>query len=135
MARVLGLDLGDRKTGVALSDPDGRMAFPHSVIRGDPVPQVQALVREHGIRTVIVGRPLGLTGAATQQTELTDRTVQRLSVVLGDGVEIIRVDERLSSRRVQSERAVLGLSRRTRRESDDAEAAALLLADYLTPPA
>lgn len=132
MPRTLALDLGDRKTGVAVTDPAGTMALPHSILRGDPVPQVLALVAELGVGTVVVGRPRALSGAETDQTATVDRTVVRLRAALGDAHPVVLVDERLSSRQVQSERAAIGASRRARRSDDDAEAATLLLADYLT---
>jgi len=67
MGRVLGVDLGSRRIGLALSDPTGRVATPHAVIErsGDPVVdrrKILAHAREAGASRVVVGLPLSLSG-------------------------------------------------------------------------
>ncbi len=130
MGRVLALDLGARKTGVAVSDPGRTIALPHSVLRGDPIPQVVLLVEELDVELVVVGLPRGLSGADTDQTRIVRATTARLTAALDIPVEF--VDERLTTRQVQHERAGMKLSRTARRSDDDAEAAALLLQGVLS---
>ena len=126
MARILGLDLGERRTGVALTDPAGMIALPRAVLLGDPVPQVAELVRAEGVERVVVGDPLSLSGGETAQTRAARATVERLRAALSVPVEMI--DERLTSVEASRARRDAGLRGGG---SVDAEAAALLLAAYL----
>jgi len=131
--RVLALDLGARRIGVALSDPGGVIAQPHGVIerRGlrETLEHVAALVAAHGVARVVVGEPLTLAGHAGRQAAAAARFVRALQARVPVPVE--RVDERLST--AAAERALLagGASRARRRATRDAVAAALILQTYL----
>lgn len=129
MGRLLALDLGERKTGVALSDPLRRIAVPHAVLRGDPVPAVAALVAEFAVEQVLVGEPRTPRGEATEQTARVLRTVERLRAALS--VPVLLVDERYSSLRAQELRREIGAAKHDRESPDDAEAAAVILRAYL----
>lgn len=131
--RVLALDVGERRIGIAVSDPSGVVAQPAEVIerKGWEVDlgRIAALVQATGARRVIVGYPLTLAGEQGRQAEYVDRFIARLRRVLD--VEVVTMDERLTT--VAAERALLegDVSRRRRREVRDAVAAALLLQTYL----
>jgi putative Holliday junction resolvase len=102
VARVLALDYGSARCGVALSDPTGTLASPLPVVerpgtrRG--IGAVLGLVREHGVRTVVVGLPLGLSGEDTDQTRETRAWAERLRERLGGRVEVVLEDERFTTR-------------------------------------
>lgn len=133
MTRTLALDVGERRIGVALSDADGIIAQPLMVIerRGGAadVGHIAAVVSERAADRVVVGYPLTLAGKAGTQARRMDRFIERLRKAVR--VEVVAVDERLST--TAAERALLegGLRRERRRQVRDAVAAALILQGYL----
>jgi putative Holliday junction resolvase len=102
VARVLALDYGSARCGVALSDPTGTLATPLPVVerpgtkRG--IGAVAGLVREHGVKTVVVGLPLGLSGDDTDQTRETRAWAGELEARLGGRAEVVLEDERFTTR-------------------------------------
>jgi putative Holliday junction resolvase len=102
MARVLALDYGSARCGVALSDPSGTLATPLPVVERPGTRRglgaILGLVREHGVRTVVVGLPLGLSGDDTDQTRETRSFAETLRSRLGGRVEVVLHDERFTTR-------------------------------------
>jgi putative Holliday junction resolvase len=130
--RVLGLDLGDSRIGVAISDDERRIAVPLGTVRtGAPgdVRAVAELVREHGVGLVVVGHPLLLSGEAGEQAHHAERFAGALRGILPVPVELH--DERLST--VEAERALreAGATSRERRGAVDRSAAAVILQSWL----
>jgi putative holliday junction resolvase len=123
--RVLALDYGSARCGCALSDPTGTLATPIDAIarpgtrRG--FARVVDLVRERGAERVVVGLPLGLSGADTDQTRETRAWADRLSAAVAVPVELY--DERFTT-------AIAARSHGDR-TSEDSRAAAVLLEDWL----
>ncbi len=134
-SRIVGLDIGERRIGVAVSDALGMMAHPHEVLDGyDPArlaDYVVGLLRDIGGDRVVVGLPITKSGAEGQQAEAVRRFVEPLQ---SRGVEIVLRDERLSTveaRRRLAEASGGKTGRRGRTKPDDAAAAALILQGYL----
>ncbi len=133
MMRVLGLDVGERRIGVALSDPLGLTAQPLTVLaRRDLVRDLEAIrgfITQHGVETVVVGLPLTMQGAHGPQAQRITAFAQTLRRELALPVEL--VDERLTT--VQGERALLEMdtSRRKRKQVIDQVAAQLILQHFL----
>jgi putative Holliday junction resolvase len=133
VTRILALDVGERRIGVALSDPTAAVAQPLLVIerRGWPadLARLRDLVERHGVERIVVGLPLTLAGRRGAAAERIDRFIARLRTVVGVAVE--PYDERLTT--VAAERALLAgdVRRAQRRAVRDAVAAALLLQTYL----
>jgi putative Holliday junction resolvase len=123
--RVLALDYGSARCGCALSDPTGTLATPIDPIERPATrrgfARVTALVRERGVERVVVGLPLGLSGADTDQTRETRAFADRLAGAVPVPVEMY--DERFTT-------AIAARSRDTR-VSEDSRAAAVLLEDWL----
>jgi putative Holliday junction resolvase len=131
--RVLALDLGEARIGVALSDPERRVALPAGTIRVsggvEDLKAVAALVGDTGAVEVVVGHPLTLAGergaAATRAEEFADglRLLLKVPVHLQD--------ERLTT--VEAERSLkaAGADRATRRDAVDQTAAAVILESFL----
>jgi putative Holliday junction resolvase len=128
--RLLGIDFGERRIGLALSDPTGTIAQPLDAIvrrRGKRAP-VQALlerIEANDVREIVVGLPLSLTGDDTEWTREVREFAAKLATRSGRPVHL--VDERLTS--VAAERAVrsLGLRRRERERKDRVDTAAAML--------
>ena len=133
--RVVALDLGTRRVGVAVSDPTGTLASPHSVIRrGDRDPdayraEVAAVVTEVAAERVVVGLPLSLSGDEGPAAVAARAEAAALADLLAVPVETY--DERLTT--VTAHRALRerGLRSRERRAVVDSAAAAVLLQAWL----
>jgi putative holliday junction resolvase len=130
--RVLGLDLGDARIGVAISDDARRMAVPLGTVRTGAPADVRAiaeLVREHGVTLVVVGYPLLLSGEAGERAHHAERFAAALNDLLA--VPVVLHDERLST--VEAERALreTGASAGDRRRSVDRSAATVILQAWL----
>ena len=102
MSRVLALDYGSARCGVAVSDPTGTIVTPLPVVerpgtrRG--VGAILGLARQHAVRTIVVGLPLGLSGHDTDQTRETRAFAEDLQSRLGGRVEVVLHDERFTTR-------------------------------------
>jgi putative Holliday junction resolvase len=130
--RVLGLDLGDARIGVAISDDRRRLAVPLGTVRTGAPADVQAvarLVREHGVSLVVVGHPLLLSGRAGDRAHLAERFAEALRTVLD--VPVVLHDERLSSAEADRALREAGRSGRERRREVDRSAAAVILQSWL----
>ena len=131
--RLLGIDVGTRRVGVALSDPTGVIAQSLTVLPRrsweQVVGAVVALIRRHRVERVVVGLPLRLDGGEGEAAA----NVRKFADRLRDAVEIpvVLQDERLST--AEAERVMLeaDVDRSTRRARRDAVAAALILQRYL----
>lgn len=136
MPRVLGIDYGERRVGISISDPTGTIAQPLTVLtrragKRPPVQAVADLVAQHGVVHIVVGLPLTLEGDESEWTRDVRAFGEKLQQRTGVGVSF--ADERLTS--VAAERAVraLGLRRRERerKERIDAAAAVIILQAHL----
>lgn len=131
--RLLALDIGEKRIGVAVSDPSGTVATPLTVL--DAVRTLASgadlvrLVEEYEIGTVVVGLPLSMDGSEGPQAQRVRRAASRLAGFLRVPIEF--ADERLSS--VQATRALGlgGVTSRQARGSVDKVAASIFLQSYL----
>jgi putative Holliday junction resolvase len=132
--RVLGLDLGDVRIGVAVSDPLGLTAQPEPHLRRigprKDLDQVRQLVERHGVERVIVGHPLLMSGESGERARQAEAFAERLREHLG-GTPVELWDERLTT--VQAERTLLtdNVRRDRRKQVVDGMAAALILQSWL----
>ena len=130
---VLGLDLGDARIGVAISDPDRRIAVPVGTVHvGRPPGEllaVAALIRERGATLVVIGLPLSMSGERGGSAAHAESFAAALRSVVDVPIELH--DERLST--VEAERALsaAGTRGRERRRAVDASAAAVILQAWL----
>ena len=130
--RVLGLDLGQARIGVAISDPGRRMAVPLGTVHtGAPedVKAIAAIVRENDVGEIVVGLPLGLSGTRGEAADHAQKFAEALRGFLGIPVSL--QDERLTT--VQAERQLkeAGVRGRDRRAVVDQSAAVIILQAYL----
>jgi putative Holliday junction resolvase len=135
--RVLGLDVGERRVGIAISDPTGTVARPlQALVRGsreEDFAAIAALVVEHDVGLVVVGRPLSLDGTEGPQARRVARYAEALAARLP--VRLVSWDERFTTveaeeilRQSRSKRDM----RRARTAGElDAVAAAVILQGYL----
>lgn len=135
--RVLSLDMGERRVGIAISDPTATLARPLQVLarasRKEDFAAIAALVAEHDVGLVVVGQPLSLDGTEGPQA----RRVARYAAALADAlpVEVVSWDERFSTARADEilrQNRKEKKKRRARADGEiDAIAAAVILQSYL----
>lgn len=130
MGRVLAVDPGSVRVGLAISDPLGITAQPLEVVEaGEAVNRIADLVTEMDVTRIVVGLPVhesGREGEAAAQA-------RDLAAELGDrtGIEVTTLDERYTTRMAESLMIEGGARRRARRKALDKVAAALILRTYL----
>jgi len=128
--RSLGLDIGDRRIGVALSDPGGILASPLTVIaRTDEMADIEAIVtiaKQNKAGLIIVGLPISMDGRVREQAEKVSAFTEKLRARIDLPIEFR--DERLST---VSVKRMMQSVRRTKNTEHDAMAAALILQGYL----
>ncbi len=133
MGRVLAVDPGSRRVGVAVSDPTGTIAQPLTALPAEPAAtlaeRLAALAREHEATALVVGLPRRMDGGTGPEARAARALAEELR--RASGLAVTLVDERLTS--VAAERALLagGASRARRRQLSDQVAAAMILQSYL----
>jgi putative Holliday junction resolvase len=134
--RILGLDAGERRIGVAISDPDRRFALPlRSIDASGGEDAIARIVEAEEVTEIVVGLPLSLSGEASAQTERARAFGRRLEERLGLPVQFW--DERLSTQEATrlggSDRRRRGRERHPRRAPIDTDsvAASVILQAFL----
>lgn len=135
--RAVGIDLGSKRVGVAVSDPTGVLASPHSVLQrgrshAEDHRRIAEIVEEYGAGVVVVGHPLSLDGRSGPAARLVEAEVDELRTALDVPVELY--DERFTT--VTADRSMLerNMKADARRKVVDQVAAAVLLQSWLEGP-
>lgn len=139
VGRVLGIDYGARRIGLALSDATATLASPLRAIarRGPEADALRQVAAEaaavaaspDGLAAIVVGWPRRLDGSPNAQTRLVEAFARELERMVA--VPVVLQDERLSSREAEAHLAVRERDWRKRKAKLDAAAAAIVLQDYL----
>lgn len=137
--RVLGIDYGARRIGLALSDATATLASPWRMLQRPPseaetlrmlISEITTLKKDDdGLEAVVVGWPRRLDGSATDQTPIVETFARSLEAQID--VPVVLQDERLSSTEAESRLARREKDWRKRKQQLDAAAAAVILQDYL----
>jgi len=131
--RLMALDLGDRRIGVALSDPRKTVARGLQVIkrasRQAYINLIKSLVQEYDVEAIVVGHPLHLDGHAGEQARRAEEFTGQLQREVE--VPLVLWDEAFSTERARQAMIEAGKRRKERKERLDAVAAAAILQDYL----
>ncbi len=132
MGRVLGVDYGERRIGLALSDPLHWFAFPFRTLTNEGVEKVvktlKAIIEEQDVEQVVVGLPKGMKNQETPQTR---KVLEFVTYLEQQGIPVLMEDERLSS--VSARRALQERKIKTGHAKGlvDRTAAAIVLQQYL----
>ncbi len=131
--RNLGLDIGDRRIGVAISDPEQILASPLTTIARDDddkaISDIVEIVDKYGVQRIIIGFPYSLDGNVGRQANKVKIFVEKLTECTKADIELR--DERLSTVAVNHLLSEAGNKSRKRKERRDAAAAAFILQGYL----
>jgi putative Holliday junction resolvase len=131
--RILAIDYGRKRIGLALSDELAITAQPLDVLihqnRRDDIRRLREICRKHGVRFILVGHPLHITGEAGEMAAEAARFAARLRKELG--VEVELADERLTSWEAKQTIVEINSAGDRKNAPVDAIAAAILLREYL----
>jgi putative Holliday junction resolvase len=133
--RALGLDIGSKTIGIAVSDELGIAAHPRAVLTRSgtdaDVLSLVALIGETEARAIVVGIPYELSGREGPRAKRVRVLVDALRAALPEGVELVEQDERFTTAEAQRVLIEADVSRQKRREVIDQQAAALILQGWL----
>ncbi|MDP8247840.1 MAG: Holliday junction resolvase RuvX [Candidatus Tritonobacter lacicola] len=133
MKRAMALDVGKKRIGVAISDLLGLIAQGYGTIQregdAEAIDRIGEIVREKEVGTVIVGRPVMLSGRVGEMAEEADRFARKVAGRLN--IKTVMVDERLTTAEAEKLLISADLSRKRRRAVRDKIAAQLILQKYL----
>jgi putative Holliday junction resolvase len=133
--RILGIDYGDKRIGVAISDPLGIIATGIAVVgKGgtfeQDIQELNSLIRQYdGVDEIVVGLPRTLSGAAGIQAAKVNKFIEALKQAFK--LSIVAWDERLTTASAERTLIAAGLSREKRKKVIDKSAAAVILQSYL----
>jgi len=129
--RALGIDYGDTRIGIALSDPMQIITKPYTTLanNSDFFIKLASIVNEKEVKTIVVGYPYGMKGQITKQTEKVDLFIDRLKQNID--IEVIKVDERLSSKSAENLLKKQGFKTGHNKSMIDDTSAAIILQEYI----
>lgn len=131
--RYLALDVGNRRIGVAVGSTESRLATPLTVITRATLEQdaarVLQLIREYEVEAIVVGLPRNANNTPSEQENLTRQYMEHLQPALG--LPVTYYDERYSTFAAMQQQRARGLDEKRGRAMLDANAAAVILQDFL----
>ncbi len=129
MKRILGLDVGEKRIGVAVSDPLGYTAQGISTIKREDVVDLKKIVGDYNIEKIVVGLPKNMDGSVGEQGKKILAFIEDLKKEIN--LPILTWDERLTTKEAEGVLLRADLSRAKRKKVIDKLAAALILQNYL----
>ena len=131
MRRVLGIDYGDKRIGIALSDPMQIITKPFVTLKNNEefLDELKKIINEKEVEEVVVGYPVGMKGQVTKQTEKVEVFIEKLKSTLE--IEIVKIDERLSSVSAENILRQQGVKTGHNKSMIDDTSAAIILQEYL----
>lgn len=131
--RILGIDFGDARTGIAVSDPTGLMASPVCVIKEtsfeDTIKKAAMFAKEYSVWQIVVGYPKNMNGTIGERAEKSQRFAQGLEAITEIPVKLW--DERCTTMSAAVYMNATNTRGRKRKNTIDAAAATIILQDYL----
>ncbi|MCA9801132.1 MAG: Holliday junction resolvase RuvX [Cyanobacteria bacterium HKST-UBA02] len=131
--RIIGLDIGDRRIGIAISDPLGITAAGLETIERtntrEDVSRVKGIARRHGAVQIVVGLPLNMDGSSGDQAEKVRSFASKLA--RATGLPVVYEDERLSTVGAIRTLTIQGVKTGNKKALVDMQAAAIILQRYL----
>ena len=133
MGRLLAIDYGSKRVGLAISDPTKKIAKAYKTISNDSVDALLSCIKNeikiNSVEKIILGLPIGMNGKNTSQTELVLKFNDKLNIFFN--IPIVLEDERLTSLHAKKSLVFQGFKSTSNKENIDSTAAALLLQNYL----
>ncbi len=131
--RYMGIDLGTKYIGIAISDETATIAQGRTVVNRksnkEAISEIVELIKEYGVKEIVLGLPLNMDGTSGERAKDSIRFSEKLSEA--SGLKVRLWDERLSTREVTKVMIAASVSRKKRKENVDKLAAQLILQSYL----
>jgi putative Holliday junction resolvase len=131
--RYMGIDLGTKYIGIAVSDESGTIAQGRGVVErtsnAEAVKKIEELIEEYGVQEIVMGLPLNMNGSQGERAEDSVRFAERLKAATA--LEVKLWDERLSTKEVTDVMIKASVRRDKRKKNVDKLAAQLILQSYL----
>ncbi|OGS28050.1 MAG: hypothetical protein A2297_03140 [Elusimicrobia bacterium RIFOXYB2_FULL_48_7] len=129
--RILAIDYGEKRIGIALSDPLGITAQPYATLDNDgtEIEKLKTIISEKEVTKIIIGLPLRLDGTKSESSQKALAFAETVKNATTADIEL--VDERFSSREINARLIEFDVSRKKRKTAVDKLAATLLLETYL----
>lgn len=133
MHRILSVDYGNRRIGLALSDPLNIIATPLDTLlissMEDGIKQLIELHQQYPLEAILMGYPIGNSGNKTEQTRIVDKVIEALEAAVD--IPVIKWDERYTSVEAHNILKIQGLKTRNNKGMVDQLAARIMLQEYL----
>jgi putative Holliday junction resolvase len=132
VARILAIDPGSRRCGIAITDSDQTMAFPRPAldVNESLMGKIAQLVEDEAVGLIVVGRPLSLAGDETSSTDQADELFRAVQDRVHHAT-VIQWDERLTTVEAQRSLSGAGMNAKNQRAHVDSAAAVIMLQHYL----
>lgn len=133
--RILGIDYGDARVGISMTDPLGITAQGIETIHHNGndkivLKRLEELINEHGVTTLVIGMPLNMNGTKTERAEVTEKFIHKLKCKFGK-INIETVDERLTTVAAHRTMNYLNINKHKKRNIVDTISAVYILETYL----
>ena len=133
--RILGIDYGDSRVGIAISDPllitaQGLETISYNGNDKILLSRIEEIVKKYEVETIVVGMPLNMNGTKTERVEVTDKFIHKLKSRLGK-IEIKTVDERLTTVEAHRTMNFLDVNKKKKRSIVDTISAQYILETYM----
>lgn len=133
--RILGVDYGDRKIGIAISDllgitAQGLELYKYDGDIGVAVEYIRKLSEKNNVKTIVVGYPYNMNGTKGERARMTDIFIEKLENVI-PFAKILKLDERLTTTVAKNTMRELNVKNRKKKKIEDIIAATVLLQNYL----
>lgn len=133
--RILGIDYGDSRVGIAITDPllitaQGLETISYNGNDKILLNRIQKIVEEYEVKTIVIGMPINMNGTKTERAEITEKFIHKLKSKLGK-IEVITVDERLTTVEAHKTMNYLDINKKKKRGLVDTISAVYILETYI----
>lgn len=133
--RILGIDYGDSRVGIAISDPllitaQGLETISYNGNDKILLSRIEEIVKKYEVETIVVGMPLNMNGTKAERVEVTEKFIHKLKSRLGK-IEIKTVDERLTTVEAHRTMNFLDVNKKKKRSIVDTISAQYILETYM----
>lgn len=133
--RILGIDYGDSRVGIAMTDPLGITAQGLETIHhqgNDKIllKRIEEIVKEYEVETIVIGMPINMNGTKTERVKVTNSFIHKLKCRLGK-IPIKTVDERLTTVEAHKTMNLLNIDKRKKKDLVDTISAVYILETYI----
>ena len=133
--RILGIDYGDARVGISITDPLGINAQGLETIHHDGndkivLKRLEEIINEYSVTTIVIGMPINMNGTKTERAEVTEKFIHKMKCKFGK-IPIERIDERLTTVEAHKTMNFLNINKYKKRNIVDTISAVYILETYL----